>query len=122
MEHILPLNPTIEKMSNTELEKNFVKKPVILGRQNYYPVFAKRINEFKDLLFSELIDINNINDFVMGNITTAWLIAIAILDYSDNDFYKTEMVALIKQNWDDKNLESFLKYIKNEENFIKYFK
>jgi hypothetical protein len=122
MGHILPLNPTIEKLSDTELEKNFAKKPVIFGKQNYYPVFAKRMDKFKDFLFSELIDSNNIDDFVMGNVTTSWLIAIAILDYADNDFYKTEMVILIKQNWDDANFKNFLKYIKNEEKFVKYFK
>ncbi len=103
MGHILPLNLTVEKMSDIELEKNFVKKPVIFGKQNYYPVFAKRIDKFKDFLFSELIDVNNIDDFVMGGVTTSWLIAIAILDYSDNELYKAEMVTLIKQNWDDGN-------------------
>lgn len=122
MEHILPLNLTIEKMSDIELEKNFMKKPVIFGKQNYYPVFAKRIDKFKDFLFSELIDVNNIDDFVMGGVTTSWLIAIAILDYSDNEFYKAEMVTLIKQNWDDGNFKNFLNYIKNEECFIRYFK
>jgi hypothetical protein len=80
------------------------------------------MDKFKDFLFSELIDSNNIDDFVMGNVTTSWLIAIAILDYADNDFYKTEMVILIKQNWDDANFKNFLKYIKNEEKFVKYFK
>ncbi|MBP1166429.1 MULTISPECIES: hypothetical protein [unclassified Chryseobacterium] len=122
MGHILPLNLTVEKMSDIELEKNFVKKPVILGKQNYYPVFAKRIDKFKDFLFSELIDVNNIDDFVMGGVTTSWLIAIAILDYSDNELYKADMVTLIKQNWDDGNLKNFLNYIKNEEQFIRYFK
>ena len=122
MGHILPLNLTVEKMSDIELEKNFVKKPVIFGKQNYYPVFAKRIDKFKDFLFSELIDVNNIDDFVMGGVTTSWLIAIAILDYSDNELYKAEMVTLIKQNWDDGNFKNFLNYIKNEEQFIRYFK
>ncbi|WP_288377027.1 hypothetical protein [uncultured Chryseobacterium sp.] len=122
MGHILPLNLTIEKMSDIELEKNFVKKPVIFGKQNYYPVFAKRIDKFKDFLFSELIDVNNIDDFVMGGVTTSWLIAIAILDYCDNEFYKAEMVTLIKQNWDEENFRNFLNYIKNEEHFIRYFK
>lgn len=122
MGHILPLNSTIEKMSDAELQKNFAKKPVIFGKQNYYPIFAKRIDKFKDFLFSELIDVNNIDDFVMGGVTTSWLIAIAILDYSDNEFYKAEMVTLIKENWDDANFKNFLKYIKNEEQFIRYFK
>jgi|APAra7269097138_1048543.scaffolds.fasta_scaffold07156_2 hypothetical protein len=122
MEHILPLNLTIEKMSDIELEKNFMKKPAIFGKQNYYPVFAKRIDKFKDVLFSELIDVKNIDDFVMGGVTTSWLIAIAILDYSDSELYKAEMVTLIKQNWDDENFKNFLNYIKNEERFITYFK
>lgn len=122
MEHILPLNGNIEKMSDVELQKNFTKKPAIWGKQNYYPVFAKRMQKFKDFLFLELIDKDNINDFVMGNVTTSWLIAIAILDYSDNDKFKTEMATLIKQNWEDTNLKNFLKYIDKEENFIKYFK
>ncbi|WP_343640910.1 hypothetical protein [Chryseobacterium sp.] len=122
MGHILPLNLAIEKMSDIELEKNFMKKPVIFGKQNYYPIFAKRIDKFKDILFSELIDVKNIDDFVMGGVTTSWLIAIAILDYSDNEFYKAEMVTLIKQNWDDGNFKNFLNYIKNEERFIRYFK
>ena len=122
MGHILPLNLTIDKMSDIELEKDFMKKPVIFGKQNYYPVFAKRIDKFKDVLFSELIDVKNIDDFVMGVVTTSWLIAIAILDYTDNEFYKAEMVTLIKQNWDEENFKNFLNYIKNEEQFIKYFK
>lgn len=122
MGHILPLNLAIEKMSDIELEKNFMKKPVIFGKQNYYPIFAKRIDKFKDILFSELIDVKNIDDFVMGGVTTSWLIAIAILDYSDNEFYKAEMVTLIKQNWDEENFKNFLNYIKNEERFIRYFK
>lgn len=122
MEHILPLNPNIDKMSDAELQKNFAKNPAIFGKQNYYPIFAKRIQKFKDFIFSELVDNNNINDFVMGDVTTSWLIAISILDYCSDESFKTDMATLIKQNWEDTNYKNFLNYIKNEESFIKYFK
>lgn len=122
MKHIIPLNPIIEKMSDTELQNNYAKKLVVYGKQNYYPVFAKRIHKFKNFLFLELINNNNINDFVMGSVTTSWLIAISVLDYCDDNDIKKEMVTLIKQNWEDINYKSFLNYIKNEKDFIEYFK
>lgn len=121
MKHIIPINTNINQMTNIELEKNFTKKNPIYGRQNYYPVFAKRIHNFKELLFSEIIDKKNINDFVMGEISAAWLIAISIMDYCEDDNIKMEMTALIKKNWKKENINSFINYIKNEKKIVAYF-
>jgi len=121
VEHVLELNEKINSFSDTLLIKKFKKKPVSEGEFNYYPVFAKRLKKFKNIIFEELISERN-TKVKIRTFKPSWYIAILVLDYCSDDNLIKEMVLHIKNNWGKEDYESFVDYISKEDRFYKYFK
>lgn len=121
MEKILELNEQINNFSDEELLINFNSKPPKYGELNYYPIFAIRVNNFRDLIFEEVVAERNTNINVR-TFKHSWFIAIAVLDYCENESIKKELANHVKTNWSKSDYEFFTDYIKNEKRFVKYFK
>lgn len=120
MEHILDLKKEIDELSDDMLIERFNKKPVIEGEFNYYPVFAKRINKYKEFLFEELIAERNVK-IKFRTFKPSWFIAISILDYCEDEKIIDEMVNHIKKHWGKDDFDDFKHYISKENRFKKYF-
>lgn len=120
MEHILDLKKDIDELSDDSLLKKFNKKPVKEGEFNFYPVFAKRIKQFKKLLFEELISERNIK-IEFRTFKPSWYIAVSILDYCNDEKIIIEMIKHIKTHWDKDDYNDFVHYISKEDRFKKYF-
>lgn len=121
MEKILELKEEINSLSNEELLSNFNSKPSKYGELNYFPVFAIRINNFKDLIFKEVIAERN-TKINVRTFKHSWFIAIAVLDYCENDIIKKQLADHVKANWSKSDYDFFINYIKTEKKLIKYFK
>lgn len=120
MSKILELNKDINAFNDKELLEAFNTEKPLYGRLNYFPVFASRIKKFKDLIFNEAISEDNNND-QLGMMKTNWYIAISTLDYCENKVILKEFSKHLKKNWTAENYNLFIKYIKQEKRFIKYF-
>ena len=120
MEHIINLIEEINNFSDEELVKNFKLSNAPFGRMNYYAVFALRINEFKKLLFEELIADRNVK-IEFRTFKPSWYIAISILDYCEEEKIIKEMISHIKTYWDNDDFEDFKHYVSKEDRFKKYF-
>lgn len=120
MEHILELKEEINKLSDDLLIKKFENKPVAEGEFNYYPVFAKRMKNFKVFIFKELISERN-TKINLKTFKPSWYIAISVLDYCEDEKIITEMLNHIRNNWSKDDFESFVDYANKETKFQRYF-
>lgn len=122
MSDIIPINPEIEKMSDSELLRNFHQPKPPYGKMNYYAVFAKRSSNFKDLLKEEVLNNDNNLQSVMGIIKVSWLPLISILCYAKDEQTKKAFINLAKEFWAESNFEDFKNYLLKDEQLSKYIK
>lgn len=119
MEHLTPLRLDLDSKSNEDLLEayDFNSEPSPVP---FFPVFAKRIEFFKDIVFQEVIaEKNTLTDFRM--MKPSWMIMISVLDYCEDVEVLKELAEHIKNYWEKDDYESFVKYISSEERFLRFF-
>jgi len=120
MEHIAPFDQELNLLSNNDLLIEYNKKSKKVSPLPFFPIFAKRIDFFKDLIFKEVIDEKN-TVIKFRAMKTSWLIILSILDYCEEEKILKDLINHIKRFWDKDDFNDFAHYISKEDRFKKYF-
>lgn len=117
----IPITPAYENLTDAELLHAFLQEPPA-RKAMYYGVLASRLPRFKDVLFKEAICPENRSTDFYAFIKIAWLVVIAVLEYSEDDDFKREIAETIKQHWTETEYDDFINYIKDNPGFMPYFR